>query len=169
MNKIDLIKAKIFNFNNEESLLDLKRKLAFWAFRNCKIVFTNGCFDILHYGHVDYLSASAGLGDKLIVGLNTDASVKKIKGSSRPINNENARAGILAALGFVDAVILFGEDTPSELIKTVNPDVLVKGSDYTADKIVGYDIVKAKGGDVATIDFIEGYSTSLIIEKIKSF
>lgn len=168
MNKIDLIQSKIFHFNNEENLSELKRLLAFWNFRNYKTVFTNGCFDIIHKGHIDYLSKSAEPGNKLVIGLNSDVSVRKIKGEKRPVNDEGARALILAAFGFVDAVVLFDEDTPYNLIKTVNPDILVKGSDYTADKIAGNDIVKAKGGLVVTVDFLEGYSTSAIIEKIKS-
>lgn len=136
---------------------------------NRKIVFTNGCFDILHRGHVDYLSAARSLGDILIVGVNTDASVKRLnKSPQRPINNENDRAYLLAALQVVDAVILFDEDTPYELIKMVQPDILVKGSDYKPEDIVGADIVKARGGEVVTIELTQGFSTSSIIQKIKS-
>ncbi len=133
-----------------------------------KVAFTNGCFDILHLGHLDYLGKAADLGDKLIIGLNTDASVQRLKGPSRPINNQEARAQMLAALSFVDAVILFNEDTPYELIKTIQPDVLVKGADYSVKEIVGHDIVLAKGGEVIPIDLLEGYSTTDIIEKLQN-
>ena len=132
-----------------------------------KIVFTNGCFDILHRGHVEYLSKAAAFGDVMVVGLNTDASVKRLKGPSRPVNDEYARAFVLAGLEFVSAVVLFDEDTPYNLIKTVQPDVLVKGSDYKPENIVGYDIVTAKGGKVVTVDLVEGYSTTKTIEKMK--
>lgn len=145
----------------------LKHKLADWHNNQQKVVFTNGCFDILHRGHVDYLAKAADLGDKLVIGVNTDASVSKLKGPQRPIQDEYSRLQILASLAFVDAVILFDEETPYELIKLVQPDVLVKGSDYKPEDIVGYDIVKAKGGNVNTIDFIPGFSTSLIEKKIK--
>ena len=133
---------------------------------NQSIVFTNGCFDILHRGHVEYLATAAGLGDILFLGLNTDASVRKLKGPNRPINDEQARAVVLASLQAVGAVMLFDEDTPYELIKKVQPDVLVKGADYKPEDIVGYDIVKAKGGKVTTIEFVEGFSTTKIIEKM---
>lgn len=146
----------------------LEKKLQDWQNQNRKVVFTNGCFDILHRGHVDYLAKAADLGDKLIIGVNTDGSVHKLKGPNRPIQDEQSRLHILASLGFVDAVILFDEPTPYELIKLVQPDVLVKGSDYKPEDIVGYDIVTAKGGEVKTIDFIPGYSTSLIEKKIKT-
>ena len=132
-----------------------------------KIVFTNGCFDLLHRGHVDYLAKAADLGDVLILGLNTDASVSKLKGPQRPIQDEQSRLHIIASLGFVDAVVLFDEETPLDLIDLVQPDVLVKGSDYKPEAIVGFDIVKLKGGKIQTIDFIPGYSTSLIEKKIK--
>lgn len=133
-----------------------------------RIVFTNGCFDILHAGHVDYLSQARDLGDVLVLGLNTDASVKRQgKGPERPINNEQARAKVLAGLACVDAIVLFDEDTPYELIKSVTPNVLVKGDDYTPEKIVGYDIVSASGGKVITIPFLEGFSTSSIVKKLK--
>ena len=148
---------------------ELSAKLSLWRFKQKKIVFTNGCFDLLHLGHIDYLSKAKDCGDVLLVGINTDRSVKMLgKGSNRPITDENARATIIAALRFVDAVVLFDEETPYELIKTVQPDVLVKGSDYLAEDIVGYDVVKEKGGKVITIDFLPGYSTTGIIRKIKS-
>jgi rfaE bifunctional protein nucleotidyltransferase chain/domain len=146
----------------------LKTKLVKWNEEGKQIVFTNGCFDLLHRGHVDYLAKAADLGDVLVIGVNTDASVSKLKGPHRPIQDEQSRMQILASLGFVDAVILFDEDTPYNLIQMVQPDVLVKGSDYKPEDIVGYDIVTAKGGSVKTIDFIPGYSTSLIEKKIKT-
>ena len=145
---------------------DLETKLSEWRSLKKNIVFTNGCFDILHRGHVEYLAQASDLGDKLIVGLNTDASVKRLKGESRPVNDEQSRALLLSALQFVDAVVLFGEDTPYELIKQVQPDVLVKGNDYRAEEIVGYDIVTAKGGKVLTINLVEGFSTTNIIKRM---
>jgi rfaE bifunctional protein nucleotidyltransferase chain/domain len=148
-----------------QQVIDAKLKV--WRNDHKKIVFTNGCFDILHRGHVDYLAKAADLGDVLIIGVNTDSSVSKLKGPHRPIQDEQSRMQILAALGFVDAVILFDEETPYQLIKLVQPDVLVKGSDYKPEDIVGFDIVANKGGAVKTIDFIPGYSTSLIEQKIK--
>lgn len=132
-----------------------------------KIVFSNGCFDILHCGHVEYLSKAASFGDVMIIGLNTDASVKRLKGPSRPVNDEKSRAFVLAGLEFVSAVTFFDEDTPYNLIKTVQPDFLVKGSDYKPEDIVGYDIVTAKGGRVVTVDLVEGFSTTGIINKMK--
>ena len=133
-----------------------------------KIVFTNGCFDVLHYGHVRYLLEARKLGDLLVVGLNNDDSVRRLKGSTRPVNGENERAFVLAALSCVDYVSLFEEDTPEELIKIVRPDVLVKGGDYTIDNIVGADFVQRNGGVVTTIPFVEGFSSTRIIEKLKS-
>jgi D-glycero-beta-D-manno-heptose 1-phosphate adenylyltransferase len=147
----------------------LKPRLAYWNFHSKKIVFTNGCFDILHQGHIDYLSKAADQGDVLIVGLNTDNSVAQLKGKGRPVQDENSRAMLLAALRFVDAVVLFDQDTPLELISLVQPDVLVKGSDYKAEDIVGHDVVKNNGGEIITIDFLDGYSTSALIEKIKNY
>lgn len=145
----------------------LLQKIALWNEGGEKIVFTNGVFDLVHRGHVDYLAKARDLGDRLIIGVNTDASVSKLKGPHRPIQDEYSRMMILASFEFVDAVILFGDQTPYELIKMVQPDILVKGSDYKAEDIVGYDIVTAKGGVVKTIDFIPGFSTSLIEKKIK--
>ncbi len=161
MKTFDIIQNKIMD---REAL---KRQLAIWNFKGKKVVFTNGCFDILHLGHVEYLSQAKDQGDILILGLNTDASVQRIKGENRPIVNEKARASALAALSFIDAVVYFDEDTPYELIKFVQPDVLVKGADYKAEDIVGYDILMAKDGEVKTISLTEGYSTTGIIEKIK--
>jgi rfaE bifunctional protein nucleotidyltransferase chain/domain len=135
--------------------------------KNKKIVFTNGCFDILHVGHVRYLSQAKALGDILVVGINSDRSVSQLKGPTRPIQNENDRAEILSSLKSVDLVTIFDEETPLELIKLLQPDVLVKGGDWSIDKIVGSDIVLAKGGKVLSLDFIEGRSTTKIIEKSK--
>lgn len=145
---------------------DLSKLIAMWRFQNQTVVFTNGCFDILHRGHIEYLSAAADLGNILIIGLNTDASVKRLKGEGRPVQDEQSRALALASLRFVDAVVLFDEDTPYELIKSVQPDVLVKGGDYTEDTIVGADIVRARGGRVVTIPLTEGYSTSGILNSL---
>ncbi|OFX36988.1 MAG: glycerol-3-phosphate cytidylyltransferase [Bacteroidetes bacterium GWA2_32_17] len=136
-------------------------------FKNQKIVFTNGCFDILHRGHIEYLAKASEFGDFFIIGLNTDTSVNKLKGNNRPIQDEDSRALILASLHFVSAVVLFSEETPFNLIKTIQPDVIVKGSDYTIENIVGSDIVIAKGGEVKTIDFVEGFSTTSILSKIQ--
>ena len=139
-----------------------------WKQAGDEVVFTNGCFDILHLGHVDYLEKAKQLGSRLVVGLNADASVKRLKGADRPLNNEYARARMLSALSCTDAVILFDEPTPLELITDIKPDVLVKGSDYTIDTIIGADIVIEHGGSVKTIDLVNGYSTTGIIDKIKS-
>lgn len=137
-----------------------------WKKQGLKVVFTNGCFDILHLGHVEYLEKARELGDKLIIGLNSDASVQGLKGPNRPINNEYARGRLLAALGFVDAVTIFSEDTPRNLIEGLLPDVLVKGGDYRLDEIVGADAVNANGGLVTTINIVEGYSTTKLIQQI---
>lgn len=133
--------------------------------QNKKIVFTNGCFDLLHIGHVTYLEEAKKLGDVLVVGINTDASVKKLKGPNRPIQNENDRCAILAALKSVDHTVLFGEETPLNLIKAVKPDVLVKGGDWKIDQIVGSDFVMSYGGQVKSLNFVNGKSTTSIIEK----
>jgi rfaE bifunctional protein nucleotidyltransferase chain/domain len=162
MSKLEVIRKKIFTSADA----DFQRMLTIWQFQGKKIVFTNGCFDILHLGHIDYLSKAKDLGDLLIIGLNTDLSVSKIKGNNRPIQDEDSRATILASLGFVDAVVFFGEDTPYDLIKITQPDILVKGADYKPEDIVGYNIVKNKGGKIVTIDFLEGYSTTAIENKI---
>lgn len=146
----------------------LEKQLNFWRFKNRKIVFTNGCFDILHAGHVDYLCRARDLGNVLVLGLNTDASVKRQnKSPERPVNSEQARALVLAGLECVDAIVLFDEDTPYNLIKAVQPDVLVKGDDYKAEDIVGYDIVKASGGEVITVPLVQGFSTTSLIAKLK--
>jgi rfaE bifunctional protein nucleotidyltransferase chain/domain len=143
----------------------LRNRVAMWKFQNQKIVFTNGCFDILHRGHIEYLSQARDKGAILIIGLNTDASVKRLKGEGRPVQDEKTRALVLASLRIVDAVVLFDEDTPYELIKSIEPDVLAKGGDYTPETIVGADIVTANGGEVVVIPLVEGYSTSSIFKK----
>ncbi len=159
---IDLINDKIL------SLQKAIYRINAWKFTGKTIVFTNGCFDLLHLGHIDYLAKAAMLGDKLVIGLNTDASVSRLKGEHRPITNEKSRASILAALSFVNAVILFDQPTPLEVIAALEPDVLVKGADYTVDNIVGADLVLNKGGQVKTLNYIDGYSTSLIEERIRA-
>ena len=156
---------KIYDKILDDKTLD--KKLNLWREEGKSIVFSNGCFDILHRGHVEYLSKAADLGDILIIGLNTDDSVRRLKGPLRPVNDEKARAVVLAALEFVDAIMFFEEDTPYNLIKRVQPDVLVKGKDYKAEDIVGYDIVTAKGGKVETIELVEGFSTTKTIEKMR--
>lgn len=138
-----------------------------WKQEEGKIVFTNGCFDILHPGHLDYLERSKGLGTKLVIGLNTDGSVSRLKGSNRPINDEEFRSRMLAALECVDLITLFDEDTPLELIREVKPDILVKGSDYRIEEIVGAEEVKRYGGEVKTISLLPGFSTTSLIENIK--
>lgn len=138
-----------------------------WRSEGLKIVFTNGCFDIVHLGHIDYLEKARNLGDRMILGLNTDASVSCIKGPLRPVVNEYARARLMAALQFVDAVTLFGEPTPLELIQAVQPDILVKGDDYKVENIVGADFVLGRGGSVETVTLVPGYSTTALIERIK--
>lgn len=144
----------------------LQQKRREWKEDGQKVVFTNGCFDIVHLGHIDYLEKARNKGDKLVVGLNSDASVRRIKGEKRPIVPGYARARMLAAFAFVDAVVFFEEDTPKLLIEQVQPDILTKGSDYSPENIIGADFVISKGGKVETIDLVEGFSTSMIIEKI---
>ena len=160
MREIERIESKII------CQKDLNNLILKWREENQKIVFTNGCFDLLHLGHVDYLAKAKDLGDRLIIGVNTDSSVKRLKGKNRPLQDENSRLHILAALHSVDAVVLFDEDTPYELIKKIQPDILVKGADYKIEDIVGYDIVTSRGGSVQTIEFIEGYSTTNIEQRI---
>jgi len=133
-----------------------------------KVVFTNGCFDIVHRGHVEYLREAKSLGDYLVIGLNSDDSVRRLKGVSRPLQNQNDRAYVLDNLKCVDAVIIFGEDTPYELIKSVLPDFLVKGGDWKEEDIVGSDIVTENGGKVISLKFVNSYSTTNLINKIKN-
>lgn len=163
MNHLELIQSKIYD------LPALLRQILIWRFLGDKIIFTNGCFDLLHYGHVCYLSKAADLGKQLIVGINSDASVKKLnKGPNRPIQDENTRATIMASLHFVSAVIIFREDTPYDLIKAIEPDILVKGGDWKPENTVGYDIVKTTGGEVVIFEYVDGFSTSGLEKKIKS-
>ncbi|OYT16553.1 MAG: D-glycero-beta-D-manno-heptose 1-phosphate adenylyltransferase [Bacteroidetes bacterium 4572_77] len=161
MNKLERIKNKIVAHRSE--LTEILQELA-----SKKIVFTNGCFDLLHKGHIDYLAKASDFGDFMIIGLNTDDSVSRLKGPHRPIQDQSSRAYIMAALEFVDLVVYFDEDTPYDLIKQVQPHVLVKGADYKPEDIVGYDVVMAKGGEVKTMEFLPGYSTSAIENKIKT-
>ena len=147
---------------------DLQTSLNQWHSQGEKIVFTNGCFDILHYGHIDYLEKAKSLGDRLIVGINSDSSVTKLKGHHRQIQDEYSRQAIMAALSCVDAVILFSEATPLNLIHFVKPDILVKGGDWDLEAIVGSSFVASYGGQVKTIPYIEGYSTTSIERKIKN-
>ncbi len=155
------LKEKIVS--QDQALKELKT----WREKNKKIVFTNGCFDIIHPGHIDYLSQARDLGDILVLGLNTDQSVRLLnKGSNRPINDERTRAYVLAGLASVDLIVFFDEETPYNLIKLLQPNVLVKGKDYEVEKIIGFDILKENGGEVITIPFLDGYSTSSLIKKI---
>jgi len=157
MKRLEIIRKKIFNYSDN----DLNRLLAIWKFQGRKIVFTNGCFDILHVGHVKYLEVAKSFGDMLIVGLNSDDSIKRLKGQSRPINSLEDRAYVLSALESVSFVVPFEEDTPLELISAIRPDVLVKGADYEGKVVVGSDIAK----EVRLVQFVEGKSTSNIINK----
>lgn len=161
MEKLSVIRSKIC------SREEIVRQRSVWRFLGKKVVFTNGCFDLLHLGHIEYLSRAADLGNALIIGLNADASVTRLKGPGRPLIPQEARATLLASLGFVSAVVLFEEDTPYDLIRLIHPDVLVKGADYSPEEIVGQDIVQADGGQVVTIELTEGFSTTSLIEKIR--
>lgn len=158
----DILLSKITDL----AALNVKREA--WKAEGKKVVFTNGCFDLLHIGHITYMAKAAELGDKLIIGLNSDQSIKRLKGEDRPVNNAESRAVLLAALFFIDAVVVFEEDTPINLITTLLPDVLAKGGDYTVDNIVGAPEVIANGGKVEIIGFVEGFSSSAIIQKIRS-
>jgi len=151
-----------------KDLSDLKKDIETLKAQGKRIVFTNGCFDLLHPGHARYLYAARQLGDYLVVAVNTDRSVKIIKGASRPVQSQDERMELLAALSFVDAVVLFDEDNPLNLIEHLVPDVLVKGGDWTEDRIVGADVVRKAGGTVKSLPFVTGYSTTALIEKIKN-
>ncbi len=142
-------------------------KIEEWKAENNKIVFTNGCFDILHCGHIKYLQEAKALGQKLIIGLNSDDSVKRLKGKDRPVNTQECRGEVLAALEAVDLVVVFEEDTPIEIIKKIVPDILVKGGDWKIEDIVGSDIVLKNGGELKSLSFVQGISTTSIIDKIK--
>lgn len=154
--------SRVLNDTNLQNCIEYYRSLG------KKIVFTNGCFDLLHIGHITYLEEAKKLADILIVGINTDDSVKKLKGPSRPIQNQNDRSEILAALKAVDHTMLFAEDTPINLIKKIKPDVLVKGGDWKIEQIIGSDFVLSYGGSVRSLHFVAGKSTTSIIEKSKS-
>jgi len=158
--KLDWISSKILNQKQ------LQQRCAAWRASGQNIVFTNGCFDILHRGHLDYLARAASLGSRLVVALNSDASVKRLKGAQRPVIAETDRLFAIAALHVVDAVCLFEEDTPKEIIDLLQPDILAKGGDYDIETIVGAEAVLARGGRVAIIPFVEGYSTTGLIAKI---
>ncbi len=162
MKQVSSIPNKIYTLDLLQA--ELKR----WRLKNKKIVFTNGVFDIVHQGHIASLSEAASCGDILIVGVNADASVKRLKGDSRPVNDENSRALLLAALVMTDAVIVFEEDTPYKLITSIMPDVLVKGGDYTIEQIVGAKEVIANGGVVKIVPILEGFSTTGIIERMRN-
>jgi D-beta-D-heptose 7-phosphate kinase/D-beta-D-heptose 1-phosphate adenosyltransferase len=149
-----------------QPLEEIENTRAQWRAAGERVVFTNGCFDLLHYGHLHYLAAARDLGERLVVGLNSAASVRRLKGPHRPINDELTRTHTLAALAFVDAVVVFEDDTPLELIKIVQPDVLVKGGDWSPTQIVGADFVLAQGGQVLSLPFVGGYSTTNIEQKI---
>jgi D-beta-D-heptose 7-phosphate kinase/D-beta-D-heptose 1-phosphate adenosyltransferase len=156
------IESKILDWQQADKMVK------HWQSTGWEVVFTNGCFDILHFGHLRYLAQAKDLGDKLAVGLNAADSVRRLKGQHRPINDEATRTHLLAALEFVDAVVLFEQDTPFELIKLLEPDILVKGGDWRPEQIVGSDIVLSKGGKVLSLPFVEGYSTTNIEQKIKN-
>ena len=155
----EVIQTKQFSL---ESFRNTRKR---WEFEGHKLVFTNGCFDLLHAGHIHLLANAAQLGDRLVVALNSDSSVAKLKGEGKPITKQDDRSAILASIFYVNAVIIFQEDTPLDLIKTIKPEVLVKGGDYNADEIVGSKEVKANGGTVEIIPFLEGYSTTAIIDR----
>lgn len=161
MERLKIISSKIYSWEG------IRKQTNVWRFLGKQIVFTNGCFDILHLGHVEYLSRAADLGDKLIIGLNSDPSVQKLKGFDRPLINEGARALLLASLSFVNAVVLFDEETPYKLIELIQPDILVKGADYKVEDIAGHDIVLARGGRIETIELTKGYSTTALIHRIR--
>jgi len=150
------------------SLEALKSRVECWKANGKEIVFTNGCFDILHRGHVEVLAKTADLGDKLIIGLNSDSSIKKLKKENRPIVDEKSRALLLATFSFVDAIVLFSEQTPINLIAEIKPDILAKGGDYEIQEIVGHEVVQQNGGEVITIPLTEGFSSTNIIDKIQN-
>ena len=155
----------------QEKIMDsvtLHQHLKIWRMFDHKIIFTNGCFDILHQGHIALLCAAKDYNGKLIIGLNSDQSIKNLKGENRPVNDENSRAILLASLQIVDAIVIFGEQTPLKLIQEIAPDFLVKGGDYTIDEIVGSDEVIRKGGSVEIIPLVQGFSTTQIIKKMSS-
>ena len=161
MSRFNTLKNKIFSLEN------LKMQVKEWKATGEKVVFTNGCFDIMHQGHIEVLARTADLGTKLIIGLNSDSSIQKLKGKNRPIIQQQSRAILLVSFSFVDAVVLFSEDTPINLISTLLPDVLAKGGDYKIETIVGHEIVQKNGGEVILVPFVDGFSSTTIIEKIR--
>ena len=162
MSHLKKINNKIFSENN------LITQVTTWRKSGKKIVFTNGCFDIIHRGHIEVLARSADLGNKLIVGLNSDSSIQKLKGKGRPIIDEHSRAILLAGLDFIDAIILFSEETPLNLITSLKPDILAKGGDYKINTIVGHEIIQKNGGEVILVPFVDGFSSTNLINKIKN-
>ena len=161
MSNLQSIKSKIYT---QSELLEQSKV---WKNNGEKIVFTNGCFDLVHRGHVELLANTADLGDKLVIGLNSDSSIKNLKGKNRPIIDENSRAILLASLQFIDAIVFFSEDTPYHLIETILPDILAKGGDYKVEEIIGHEVVLQNGGEVILVPFIDGFSTTNIVNKIK--
>lgn len=164
MNFHDSIDAKIVTLSHLTELLDIRRAES----KRPNVVFTNGCFDLVHQGHVDYLSKARDLGDILVVGLNSDDSVRRLKGSSRPISHQASRAKVLAAFAFVDYVVIFEEDTPLHLIESIKPDILVKGGDYNRENVVGADFVERNGGRLELIPLVPGESTTNLVQKMKN-
>ena len=162
MSHLNNINSKIYNLDC------LTTQVEQWKATGNKVVFTNGCFDIIHRGHIEVLARTAELGDKLIIGLNSDQSIQELKGGGRPVIDEQSRAILLAALSFVDAIVLFSEDTPLKLISALLPDVLAKGGDYEIETIVGHKIVQKNGGKVKLVPFLDGFSSTTIIDKIKN-
>lgn len=158
---LEKIRAKIQTWDTA------RQSVEGWQRQGLKVVFTNGCFDLLHYGHIHYLAQAREQGDKLVIGLNSDASVRRLKGAGRPINNALTREFLLAALECVDLVVVFEQDTPLELIQLLSPDVLLKGGDYQPEDIVGASHVLARGGEVKALPYIEGHSTTAIEQKIR--
>jgi len=162
MSHLKTLNSKLYNLDALTSQVEQ------WKATGNKVVFTNGCFDIIHRGHIEVLARTANLGDKLIIGLNSDQSIQKLKGKDRPIIDEQSRAILLAALSFVDAIVLFSEDTPLKLISALLPDVLAKGGDYEIETIVGHEIVQKNSGKVKLVPFVDGFSSTTIIDKIKN-
>ena len=157
---------KLFTYHKIISLEEIGNRVLFWRKKSHKMVFTNGCFDLLHSGHVRYLQTAASFGDILILGLNSDSSVKKLKGPHRPITNQDDRAYLLSAIEAIDCIVIFEEETPKRLIQIVNPDVLVKGGDYLPEDVIGHDNVIENGGCVKIVPYVEGKSTSRIVNSI---
>ena len=162
MSHLKTLNSKVYNLDA------LTNQVEQWKMAGKKVVFTNGCFDIIHRGHIEVLARTADLGDKLVIGLNSDQSIQKLKGKDRPVIDEQSRAILLAALSFVDAIVLFSEDTPLKLISALLPDVLAKGGDYEIETIVGHEIVQKNGGKVKLVSFVDGFSSTTIIDKIKN-